>query len=407
MTLIEREVLGRITPQPLPEEVKQTIARVQEALPRTEVMLGGSTAKGTNLAGDFDIDVFVRFDHDGAISDELEAGLNTLFSAVERVHGSRDYFQVQEGPWIYEFVPVLKIARAEEAENVTDVSPLHVGYVQTQLEKRPDLTKDIRLLKQFCKACGIYGAESYIGGFSGHVIELLVLDYNGFEQVLNATLDWKDHVILDPEGQLDDPLNDLNTSKTRCPVILVDPVQPNRNAAAAVTSDVFMKFKERAKSYLQSEQKASFFVITPLDVNTFQEAHPKSHVVVVHLAPLSGKKDVVAAKCAKIVQYLSRLLHEHGFTIDGVSWEYQTDIAIVLFALPEGTLSEEEIVRGPPKDLTSDVIRFEEKYDDVYEQDKRLFARRKRAFRDPEALIRHLLKDPYVTQRVRDARVKR
>ena len=62
-----------------------------------EVVAGGSTAKGTFLAGDFDIDLFVRFKTiTKDFSDSLELLLSDLATdqdiMIERIHGSRDYF---------------------------------------------------------------------------------------------------------------------------------------------------------------------------------------------------------------------------------------------------------------------------------------------------------------------------
>jgi len=133
-------------------------------------VLGGSAAKGTMIRGGFDCDVFVRFDmsYQGEmISDILDPVLK-IFKGVKRLHGSRDYFQFIKDDIVFEIVPVLKISNPEKAINVTDISPLHVDWVRTSIS---GLCDEIILTKLFCRAQGVYGAESYIKGFSGHVIQ--------------------------------------------------------------------------------------------------------------------------------------------------------------------------------------------------------------------------------------------
>ncbi|MEM4246893.1 MAG: nucleotidyltransferase domain-containing protein, partial [Candidatus Woesearchaeota archaeon] len=171
-----KEVLAEITPDK--EERKSTLKIVKNFLKNlnsslkknrfaAKAILGGSYAKDTWLKGDYDVDVFVRFSlkYKGKdLSKMLEKAL-TPWNA-ERVHGSRDYFWVHKKQFKFEIIPVLEIKKANDAENVTDFSPLHVKWVNKNGKKYKG---DIRLFKKFCKAQGVYGAESYIRGFSGHV----------------------------------------------------------------------------------------------------------------------------------------------------------------------------------------------------------------------------------------------
>jgi tRNA nucleotidyltransferase (CCA-adding enzyme) len=196
-------------------------------------MIGGSTAKGTFLKGDHDIDIFVRFDRKKHGNDPLDDLLAQVVpEGSERVHGSRDYFQVHMHGYNFEMVPVLKVQRSSEAKNVTDMSPLHVAHVAKAL-KKAKLADEIRLAKQFCKAAKVYGAESYINGFSGHVLDLLLIRYGSFTKLLQAAAVWGDHVVLDPGNHHKDPRFSIDESKRLGPLLLVDPVQPERNAAAA------------------------------------------------------------------------------------------------------------------------------------------------------------------------------
>lgn len=180
-------ILKKITPdrQALLRKSARTIAAIQQEAAKKKVkchiMLAGSLAKGTVLKQNVDCDIFVRFDYtykDKDISKLLKPLIATFSPAV--VHGSRDYYTFKKAGITYEIIPVLHITDPKDAQNVMDMSPLHVAWIVETLKKKKDerqdgkakkmsIPQEIMLAKQFCKAAGIYGAESYVGGFSGHV----------------------------------------------------------------------------------------------------------------------------------------------------------------------------------------------------------------------------------------------
>jgi len=244
-------------------KIDKTVKKINELLKKegvkAECVKGGSIAKETFLKNDYDADLFVRFDYslkDKKLSDILEKVLKKEFK-IERVHGSRDYFQIKDEITI-EIVPVLKIDNYKKALNVTDMSPLHVDYVKNKLNKNQ--ADDIRLAKQFCKSAKVYGAESYIKGFSGHILDLLIIYYGSFEQLIMQAGVWGDKVIIDVEKHLKDPVKQLNSSKTQSPLIIVDPVQPDRNASAAMSKERFVVFKKRCKEFLKNPSEEFFIV---------------------------------------------------------------------------------------------------------------------------------------------------
>lgn len=412
LSATEKKVLKEITPpKKAPPIVATTLKKVQDACKRKQVLatvvLGGSLAKNTYLKGDHDVDVFVRFSpsyDDEHLSDLLEKVLHGIFQDVVRVHGSRDYFHVQQGEYLFEFVPVLQISSWVEARNVTDMSPLHVQYVTQHIDKKPELADNIRLTKQFCKAAKVYGAESYIGGFSGHVIDLLNIHYGGFHELLAAAVKWPAKVVLDPEHHLTNPMEQLNDAKLQAPLVIVDPVQPDRNSAAAVTATAFNKFRTTAKMYIKAPEKEqkNFFIIKNLSKKEFSQENKDSLVLAVELLPLPGKKDVVGAKCFKVYQYFVQQIINAGFTLVASKWEF-SQRALLLFALKKEKLPADEEVVGPPIHKTADVARFKAVHKTTFTKDQRICAVEKRKFRDPEALLKSLLQQSYVRERVKKA----
>ena len=237
------EILNKIVSEHLPtkEEQEKIKLKIDEFLKqledsvkinnfKVEIMLGGSAAKGTFLKKDFDVDVFVRFNEeyeDAELSKMLEKMLKSITSLkASLVHGSRDYFQLVRKGVKFEIVPVLKIDKSCDANNVTDCSPIHDDWIKKKITKRPGLSTEVVLAKLFMKSIGTYGAESYIKGFSGHVLDILITYYGSFLKLLSASQKWKVGEIIDIEKHS----GKLNDSKTYGPLIVVDPIQEERNA---------------------------------------------------------------------------------------------------------------------------------------------------------------------------------
>ncbi|MFH1290026.1 MAG: nucleotidyltransferase domain-containing protein, partial [Nanoarchaeota archaeon] len=144
-----------------------------------DVFLGGSFAKNTVARSeDYDADIFVRFDWKYEnLSDDLEKILKGVVKELKlkmrRMHGSRDYFRIwKDKKLTFEVIPVTRIKRVREARNVTDLSYFHVNYVKKNL--KGEMREQLALTKKFFKANGVYGAESYIHGFSGYGLGCLV-----------------------------------------------------------------------------------------------------------------------------------------------------------------------------------------------------------------------------------------
>ena len=179
------------------DKAKNIIDKINKSIKDAKAVLGGSGAKGTWLKT-FDADIFVKFnynkfkDKSDKLSDILEKFLKKNFK-ITKLHGSRDYFQIRQEKFTFEIVPILDIKKAEQARNITDVSPLHSNFVL----KHKNLIDDMRLTKQFFKAAKVYGAESYIRGFSGYVCEILTIYYGSFLNLIKTIPKWKEKTVMD------------------------------------------------------------------------------------------------------------------------------------------------------------------------------------------------------------------
>ncbi|PSP75054.1 CCA tRNA nucleotidyltransferase [Halobacteriales archaeon QS_1_68_20] len=235
----ERERLRAVA-----EEVIDRAEAAAAALPvETDAVQVGSTARGTWLAGDRDVDVFVRFPPDlpreKLESYGLEVGREVLPDGHEEyaehpyVVGEFDGFQV-------DLVPCYRVPDATEIQSAVDRTPFHTRYLDERLDE--DLAAEVRAFKQFCKGIGVYGSDLRTRGLSGYLTELLVLAYGGFRETLEAAADWQPPVRLDPADHgragFDDPL------------VVIDPTDPERNVAAVTSATNVARLQHHARAFL-------------------------------------------------------------------------------------------------------------------------------------------------------------
>lgn len=402
-------VLKRVLPETdLLEKVDPVIDRIKDALDdvRAEVRLGGSLAKQTFLRNDHDCDLFIRFDKtyvNERLPEMTEDILKRAGFPYERVHGSRDYFQMHIDGIDYEVVPVYRIESAQEQANVTDCSYLHIVWVNNKAKEIVDgvpLHDHIRLAKAFCKAQRVYGAESYIGGVSGHVLDILVLYYGGFDQFVRGVSKWNKQTIIDPEGYYKDEQairSSLNAAKTLAPLIVVDPIDKDRNAAAAISTEKYEMLIDACKKLAKRKDTGSF---TRKPLSRTQWKRSAKNVIEILLSPLDDKKDVAGAKMRKVHEHLIRELEQHGFAIDDQFFVWEQEQGQSLLYIPQHHIDEQYVVSGPPKERKDDVKAFKAKHDDIFEKEGRVMAYATRTYTDVIAALHAILADEYCADRI-------
>lgn len=253
-------VLQNISPTPDEHEqfeklVKKLVRKLRKSAKQNdlkcEFFVGGSFGKGTYLKGSFDADIFCRFDpsyDDSSLSTYLEKIILDSKIKYKKQKGSRDYFSGKFGgrklKINFEVIPVRKINKTKDALNSTDLSIFHVQFIKDKIAKNPSLSSEIRLAKQFFKAKRLYGAESYINGFSGHVIDILVSYYGSFENLVEAARSWTENTYIDINGfydSYDEAISSIGLDKLSN-LLIIDPIIKERNAARALDEDNYYRF---------------------------------------------------------------------------------------------------------------------------------------------------------------------
>jgi len=371
----------------LKKRVNGFLKEVKKHTKEAKPVVGGSFGKGTWLSGKHDVDVFLVFKDEEDISEKTGMLLKKAFKDVERVHGSRDYFVVKEKGSVFEVIPVVRIRRAKEAKNMTDVSLLHVGWVKKRLNKK--LADQVRLAKKFFRAQKVYGAETFIRGFSGYVVEILIIYYGSFLELLKHALHWKKGMMLDPSGHG----VDINKHKGAA-LILVDPVQPVRNAAAGVSEERFDRLVKACRKFVQRPAESWF------EEKEISWQGLKEKDIVLEVIPLEGKADVVGTKMVKAFEEIKNCLKKEGFGVVDADWEWN-ERAFFWFTVKNKELEKKYKHFGPPLKMKEHVAVFKKEYKKVGVENDRMFVWKVRKHTGVKEFVKALINDKKIVERVK------
>lgn len=338
---------------------------------KAEIFIGGSLAKNTLIKKDkYDVDVFVRFDkkYNEKISEILG---KLLGKKAKKIHGSRDYYQIIENQIIIEIIPVLKIRKPEEAKNVTDLSYFHVRYIKDKISKNKKLPDEIILAKAFSHAIDCYGAESYINGFSGYALELLICHYGSFLNLIKEIAKSDEKIIIDDGkfyGKKEQVLREVNEAKIQNPIILIDPTFKERNALASLSKETFNKFKKACSEFLKNPS-SSFF--EKKDIS--EEMKKNKDLRIISIKTDKQKGDIAGTKSKKFFNFfLFKLRRE--FEVKKAEFDYDDQKNIAYFYLVLNKKSE-EVIRGPPITNIKGLTAFKKVHPDAFIKDNYSYAK--------------------------------
>src|SRR5438132_12126003 len=266
--IVLQQVAKKIVPSTQEEEkmvgLSQAIQReVEDVLAssgiQAKVSPQGSFAIGTWISHEADLDIFARFPPTMEREEWVEKVFPTLrkyfsrYRVIER-YAEHPFLEFRVSGVRVNIVPSYDVKKGEW-KSATDRTPYHTEFMQTHLT--PDLRREARLLKKFAKGIGTYGAEIKMGGFSGMLIDTLVLYYQSFMETLRHASSWNKGTLLEigkPEGIVSPKEKDANVD-----LVVIDPVDPNRNLAAAVRPDKLWSFVAAGRQFLRFPGSWYFF----------------------------------------------------------------------------------------------------------------------------------------------------
>ena len=367
---VEESILPAIKPSPVQLSTLKRLERLlHERLAACQeywhgevvVETVGSLAKGTLLWDKWELDVFVLFR--GASERWLkEEAVSVLARCLEGLPTARRY---AEHPYLTvvlmgleaDVVPARLVDDPSEARGV-ERTPFHTRYVKSRLDQC--LADDVRLLKAFLKGIKAYGAETHVGGFSGYLAEVLTIHYGGFRGVLEAAARWSPPVYIDPTGSADEDF--LRRRYPDSPLIVVDPVDVRRNAAAAVRVDKLAAVTLAAAAYLE-DPSPLFFHAPGRRLPAPYTPEPSRVAVILYRGELhEHPPEAVWGRLYRLSNLLASNLERAGFTVarplfhtDEASW------AAILVEVVEEELPRIEYRQGPRAWNIARALRFARK----------------------------------------------
>mgnify|MGYP000076640654 CR=1 FL=1 len=359
----------------------RTREAIRELPVEADVLQVGSTGRGTWLADDRDIDVFVRFptsvDREDLEAYGLRVGRTVLPDGREE-YAEHPYVTGEFRGFDVDLVPCYDVESATGIRSAVDRTPFHSAYLDAHLDD--DLAADVRAFKQFLTGIGAYGSNLKTRGFSGYLAELLVLEYDGLEPLLRAAADWNPPVRLDPEGH--------GTREFDDPLVVIDPTDPERNVAAVCSAENVARLQHYARDLLADPREELFFRDEPApvaeaDVREYLARRETTAVAITFDAP-DLVDDQLYPQLRRSLDGVTGLLALRGFTPVRAR-AMAADRGALLVELAVATLPAVERHEGPPVGVRTHAEGFYGAYAD-----------------DPDVYGPFLDGDRYVVERPRE-----
>lgn len=342
MDLIE-EVLNKIVPtaqdknkiERITVEIKSKLnSEIKKLGLDADVILVGSVAKDTYI-NNTDIDFFVRFSkgYEESLLKKYITQIGTsIFKNYELKYAQHPYVSGKIEGIDVELVPCYKIENPAQKISTVDRTPFHTEFILKNLKESQK--NEVRLLKAFSKGIEIYGAEAKIEGFSGYLTELLILKYGTFMNLLKDSSCWGEYTVLEYGLEIDEKYKRDLILKFCSPLIYLDPVDKNRNVAAALSRNNYSLFKFASMSFLEKPSLRFFYrkdrAVNLKDIKDKIESRG-SNIFILKMPRPDLVDDILYPQIYRVKRIIERNLKEFGI-INIFHSVTDTDIFIVIEA---------------------------------------------------------------------------
>ncbi len=374
---LTQKILKKITPS---KEDRATVEAITRELERkvadackqegieAKVRVEGSVAKDTWLAENLDIDVFMRLPTSTPRKNLGEVGLKIARKATEGYEqlerfAEHPYLEICIRGYQADIVPCYDV-KPGEWQSATDRTPYHTDYIQAHLSEA--LRSEVRLIKLFMQGIGVYGAEIKVGGFSGYLCELLVMNYGSFAATVEAFARYKGRVVIDIQKFYVERQNELALLFPE-PLVIVDPVDKGRNVASAVQPKKLYDFIGAARAFLKNPTEAFFYPpkVEPLPVAELKHQLESrgSAIVFLVISQIEAVPDVLWGQLYKTKRALHKLIELSDFKVlNDTIWSNEKSLSVFVFELESQFLPNIKKHFGPPIYRETECESFLTKY---------------------------------------------
>jgi len=197
---------------------------------------------------------------------------------------------------------------------------------------------EVRILKKFFLHIGVYGAEIAKEGFSGYVSEVLISYFGSFEKTIKKISELKEGQVI---GK--------TMKKFDSPIVLIDPIDCNRNLGTAISMDNLGKFVLASRVFLKNPSKK--FFKKPVSKHIMKNI---DKVVVVQFRFKGRSDDIIWGQIKRASNALKTQLELGGFTVlRNSSVKDEKENAALIFLLHAKKI-ENSLVRSGPEIFSKD-----------------------------------------------------
>ena len=342
-----KQIISKVSKSVIPSKTikksKNQIGKIAFGLVKKEIEkypevigleFGGSFAKDTWLFKDADIDIFIKFKKNTSEEKFENISQKIGFDSLKKYS---PYVRYSQHPYVEAKIKNTKInivpcydVKIGEWKSAADRSPFHTEFMKKSLT--PKMRNEVRVLKIFLKSNGIYGAEIAKQGFSGYISEVLILEFGSFENLIKSISKIDENQVV---GK--------TTKKFDTSIVVIDPIDSNRNLAAAISDENVGKFILASRAFKEKPSLGFFKVKKPRISNKFW-----NNVLVVKFDFKTRSPDIIWGQIKRATSTLSMQLELGGFTVlRSKSYTDQQKEAYLFFFLESVKISEIYCKSGP------------------------------------------------------------
>ena len=379
---VMKQVLKKVTPTP--QEHRKSEAVLTKVTDATEKVIrpkglhyivAGSYTRNTYMPDKKEFDIFIMFPEDTPREKLEKQGLQVGKAIVRKLKGTyqiayaeHPYTRSRVGKYSVDIVPCYKLRSARYLKSAVDRTPFHNEWLKKNFQ--PELSKEVRLLKQFTKAQRVYGSDTRVQGFSGYLCELLIVHYRTFENLVKDAAKWEPgQMFIDPERQHRKP-DEIKPRFKDQPLIVIDPVDPIRNVAAAMSPANFSKFVDACKTFVK-KPSPTLFTIKPRKFTLGSLERRMKARKTRFLGILFGQpqiiQDVLWPQMRRCAKRLRDIMEEYEFHVIGFDVWSDPEFtkggkALILLEMEVWDLPDIRRVKGPSVFIKKHSDQFIKKY---------------------------------------------
>ncbi|MFW9928591.1 MAG: hypothetical protein ACFFD1_04295 [Candidatus Thorarchaeota archaeon] len=369
---VDKEILDFL--YTIPEKLSPIIAMLckEKDLPLVDIIPVGSAFRNTILPQKIELDLFVRFDtrdirilstFANLIVAELANYLNLPYEIKYAENPYGTVFFISNKYHLKVPIDVVATIWTPDTQNIKKIlkisgmarTPFHMTFLKEWIKNKE---LEVRLFKFWCKRKYLYGQC----GFTGFLCELLIGKYDTFLNLL-GNYDEINKLAWDPSNRMQNP-NKLRRKFYHDLIIIMDPIDENRNAAAGIQGFYgtlqLKRFSYCAKNNLKFPEQIWQEII-------FEEPYFRISIEF-SIEIMNRTNDEILSRKIAIVNALARQFEVEEINIIDAYVE-NNDI----FIKTDRMDSIEYIRKGPRVIEDKFAKKFLEKNPGAFEKDKRLW----------------------------------